>query len=193
MTAESNRRTTIALYGGAFDPPHIGHVAFCRELASRTEFDSVWVLPSYRHPFGKAMTDFEHRLQMCRIAFSSISEKIEIRKDEAKVRGKGYTIELIHYLLKEYPDTCFVLVLGTDNYSQKHKWKDFEQIDELVRVEFFGRKGWEQENEKLGLKALFPEVSSYQLRSALAAGAIPEKQLPPGIADYIRTHRLYRA
>lgn len=70
----------IALYGGAFDPPHIGHIAFCKELCSQEEFHEVWVLPSFKHPFDKALSPFEIRIEMCKVAFEEISPKVVISR-----------------------------------------------------------------------------------------------------------------
>lgn len=189
-TPESRR--SVALYGGAFDPPHIGHTAFCAALAGEPGFDEVWVLPCYRHPFGKELADFAHRMAMCRIAFEPIGQCVRVKDDESRAPGGGYTIDLVRHLQGTYPDLDFALVLGSDNFRQRHKWKDFELLQSLVPVRFFGRKGFQEENEELGVEAPFPEVSSTDLRVALEEGTIPEALLPPGVADYIRARRLYR-
>jgi nicotinate-nucleotide adenylyltransferase len=183
--------TRVALYGGSFDPPHIGHVAFVRALATAGEFDEVWVIPSVRHPFGKEMEPLKHRMAMCRIAFAWISETISIRNEEERAGGSGYTIDLVRYLLKAYPGHRFTLALGSDNYSQRHKWKRFDEIERLIDVRYFGRRGSEAENEELGLDTPFPRVSSTDLRRRLCEGELPKDLLPDEVAGYIREHGLY--
>lgn len=192
MMGNSEPGRSIALYGGAFDPPHVGHTGFCCALAAEPSFSEVWVLPCYRHPFGKDLAPFDHRLAMCRIAFEPIASHIHVRDDEVRTPGEGYTIDLVRYLLREFPDLRFTLALGSDNYRHRHKWKSFDLLQTLVPVKFFGRRGFQQENEELGLATPFPEVSSTELRLALEDGLIQDEFLPGGVGDYIRVHKLYR-
>ena len=191
MTKGDTDSKTIALFGGAFDPPHNGHVAFCRALAESGLFDKVWVLPTFRHPFGKKAAPFEHRLEMCRVAFAHISPKVEIRDDEAGVGGEGYTVELIRHLKSAYPQHSFSLALGSDNYEVRSRWKNFDEIERLVDVRFFGRKGWEELNRHLGLKAPFPKASSEEIRAKIAGGKTPRRIVPEAVQEYIREHDLY--
>jgi nicotinate-nucleotide adenylyltransferase len=181
----------IALFGGAFDPPHNGHVAFCRALAESGLFDKVWVLPTFKHPFGKGAAPFDDRIAMCRAAFLPLSERVEVRDDEAQVGSQGYTVELLRWLRHRYPHQHFSLALGSDNYEVRSRWKDFDQIEKLVEVRFFGRKGWEELNRKLNIPAPFPKVSSEEIRKRIVDSVIPEDLIPEAVARYIRRHGLY--
>jgi nicotinate-nucleotide adenylyltransferase len=191
MTGREAKGLKVALFGGGFDPPHKGHVAFCRALAESGLFDRVWVLPTYKHPFGKGAAPFGDRLAMCRIAFLPVGDNVEVRDDETRVGGRGYTIELIRWLERRYPDHRFSLALGSDNYEVRTRWKDFDKIEKLIDVRFFGRKGWEELNKKLKIPAPFPKASSDEIRSRIAAGGIPEELLPEAVARYIKEHGLY--
>jgi len=192
MNDTADQGFTIALFGGGFDPPHKGHVAFCRALARSGLFDKVWVLPTYKHPFGKGAAPFADRLEMCRLAFSSLSDNIEVRDDESCVGCEGYTVELIRWLQKRYPQHRFSLALGSDNYEVRTRWKDFDKIESLVDVRFFGRKGWEELNRKLHIPAPFPRVSSEEIRDAIAEGKMPVNKLPRAVAGYIKKKGLYK-
>ena len=189
--SEGNQGINIALYGGAFDPPHIGHTAFCRQLCSQSEFQQVWILPSYKHPFDKQLTNYEKRIVMCEIAFARLSPKVVISHEEILVPGQGYTLDLLRHLKKTYPQHTFTLALGTDNYQSRHRWKGFEEIKSLVQVKFYGRKGNEAENDSLGVDAPFPEVSSSQLRELLRKGERPTHLLPEGVMEFIVAMNLY--
>lgn len=182
----------VALFGGSFDPPHIGHTAFCAALANDSENDAIWVLPSADHPFGKDMAPFDQRMEMCRIAFASLSPKVEIRDDELELEHTGYTVDLIRYLNEKYPEIEFILALGADNYAAREEWKDFDTIEKLVRVKFYGRRGWEGENEELQIDAPFPRASSSAIRNAIRKGELPRDVLPQGLPEFIREHRLYQ-
>ncbi|HUX07423.1 MAG TPA: nicotinate-nicotinamide nucleotide adenylyltransferase [Acidobacteriota bacterium] len=192
MTVAEHKGIKIALFGGGFDPPHKGHVAFCRALAGSGLFDRVWVLPTFRHPFGKGAAAFEDRLQMCRLAFSELSDRVEVRDDEVHVGGDGYTVELIRWLQERHLQYDFSLVLGSDNYEVRTRWKDFDEIERLVDVRFFGRKGWEELNRKLHIPAPFPRVSSEEIRGRIAEGKMPRNKLPRAVAAYIKEKGLYK-
>jgi nicotinate-nucleotide adenylyltransferase len=191
MSDSSEYKQNVVLFGGSFDPPHLGHHELCRALVADETFDRVWILPSANHPFGKQMAPFHHRVNMCSIAFATISPKVEIREEDNRSHGGGYTIDLVRYLNKLYPDLNFTLALGADNYQTRHKWKDFEELEKLIKVRFFGRRGFDQENKALNLDTPFPEVSSSELRESLTKGIIPYDLLPPGIGVYIEKYKLY--
>ena len=192
MSDPSPQRPRVALFGGAFDPPHIGHLEFCRALAGDRCFDEVWVLPTSRHPFGKGMAPFEHRIAMCRAAFAALGPKVRIRDDEERLGGEGFTIDLVAHLRSRYPHHSFTLALGSDNYGQRHNWKDFRELGKLVEVRFFGRRGFERETVELGIDAPFPEATSAEIRERIAAGDLPADLMPPAVAEYIEEHGLYR-
>lgn len=144
---------TIALFGGSFNPPHRGHYEMARRVARRKTIDEVWVLPTYRHPFGKKMTPFEERLNLCRKMFKGL-KKVEVKDREKKLGGKSYTIRLIRHLLSKHPSWTFYWVMGADTYRQRHLWKDFEEIRKKVGFIVFPR----------GPRSPIPDVSSTELR-----------------------------
>jgi nicotinate-nucleotide adenylyltransferase len=191
MAKRSSSGARVALFGGAFDPPHKGHTAFCKALAEDPGFDEVWILPAYRHPFGKEMAPFQHRLAMCMAAFGKFAPKVKIRDDESRAGGEGYTIDLVRHLKSEFPNISFTLALGSDNYSQRHNWKDFEELQQLAEIRFYGRRGFAEENRVLGLETPFPEVSSQDIREELSRGRLGTRLIPPAVASYIKQHRLY--
>jgi nicotinate-nucleotide adenylyltransferase len=189
---QREKKINVALFGGAFDPPHIGHIAFCEALVRSAEFDKVWVEISIDHPFGKQLTPLPHRQQMSHLSLSHLYDKLELRTDEAKLNGTGYTIDLIRYLLATYPEYKFTLALGSDNYAIRNKWKDFDIIEKLVAVRFFGRRGWGNANAELELPESFPEVSSTELREKLNSGILPETLVNKQVAEYILEQKLYK-
>lgn len=70
----------IGLYGGAFDPPHVGHLMVAMWATVTGFVDKVWVFPAHKHPFGEDMIPFEHRFEMCRRAFS-IFENVSVKRE----------------------------------------------------------------------------------------------------------------
>ncbi len=123
----------IALFGGSFNPPHLGHQAVVKNLTKSSLFDEVWILPSFKHPFEKKLASFEDRLEMCQLAFKDLGKKIQISTLEKELNSpEGYTVDLIHSLLKKYPKHNFSLVIGTDLFQEKSRWKNFEEIEKKV-------------------------------------------------------------
>lgn len=179
------------LFGGSFNPPHIGHQAFVRAISSDSHFKEIWVLPCANHAFGKELAPFEHRIEMSRLAFNHLGENISVKDDELRVGGGGYTIDLIEYLMASYPARHFSLVLGSDNYAVREKWKEFERIESLVEVVFYGRKGYPGANSELSLGTPFPEISSSKIRAMIARGESVDSLVPESVAGYIAAHNLY--
>src|SRR4030095_4408623 len=168
----------IALFGGSFDPPHIGHVAVAKHLIDSKEFDEVWVLPSFRHPFAKDLTPFEERLALCRLAFEGLDPKLKVSTEEQEAQSsQGFTIDLLRQLRKRYPKHQFFWIMGSDLQRESSRWKDFEEIKKLAQVYPIARKGFED--------SPFPEVSSTKLRRALKEKRDVSKLLPPRVFEEI--------
>lgn len=172
---------SVALFGGAFNPPHQGHVAMVKALLQEPAIDAVWILPVYRHPFGKAMLPFRHRLAMSRLAFSKLSPAVKVRPLEKKLGGHGYTIRLLKYLIKLYPRIDFKLVMGADSYRERDKWHDMAGIQRRVDLIIFPR----------GTRSEVPNISSTKLRRALKKGQGMKQWVPTKVAQYIKQKKLY--
>lgn len=183
-------RKTVALFGGAFDPPQRGHVAMVRALLRHKPrrvslrdkgIDAIWILPVYRHPFGKKLSPFSMRFAMCRLAFSSLSKRVTVRRFEEKIGGKSYTVRTLKALCRRYPATRFVLVIGSDSYRDRKRWKDFKQIQAMADIAIFSR----------GPRSKIPNISSSDIRRQAAAGKIVDELVPKRVANYIRRKGLY--
>src|SRR3989338_5005377 len=144
----------IALFGGSFNPPHGGHYGIARRVARRKTVDEVWVLPVYRHPFGKKTAPFSKRLSLCRKFFKKLGGKVKVKDLEKRLGGKSYTIRLIRHLKKKYPACRFSLVMGGDAYRERKTWKDFGEIEKSVRLIVFPR----------GRRSPIPDISSTEIR-----------------------------
>lgn len=183
QVTEGGSRTTktVALFGGAFNPPHRGHVAMVKVLLRNPAIDAIWILPVYRHPFAKPMLPFEQRLAMSRLAFAGLSPAVKVRPLEKRLGGRGYTITLLKYLKKLYPRIEFQLVMGADSYRERDQWHDMAGIQHLVDLIVFPR----------GARSKIPNISSTQLRRALSAGKDVRQWVPAKVAQYIKRKQLY--
>ncbi len=177
----------IALYGGAFDPPHLGHQFTLLYLLSCANYDEIWILPAYNHPFGKKMAPFELRYQMCQLLAAPLSAKIQVSRVEAEPVCDGRTYNTVRYLQKVYPNYRFSFVLGADNLAQSHKWYKWDELSQLVDFIVIGR-GIVPQYETITL----PDISSTLVRSLLAEGKEPTTMVPQNILQFIKEHNLYR-
>lgn len=180
-------RINTAIFGGKFDPPHLAHQMSIFLALEKYRFDEVWVIPSFSHPFDFHPSDFDRRLEMCRIMARPWGDRVKVMDTEREIgTEKVYTVDLIRYLIGKYPQNGFSLVIGSDNWDLRTKWKDFDEIERLCRtVEVIGRGLDSTEGFSL------PNISSTMIKQRIHEGKDVSHLLPDGIAEYIREHGLY--
>ena len=181
----------VALLGGSFNPPHVGHLLAAHYVRATQGVDEVWLMPAYQHPFGKALESFEHRMNMCEAMCRDTSGWLKASPVEQEVAargGTGYTVETLTYLVGRYPRIAFLLILGSDILKDLPSWKSFDRIQQLVRVLVLYRAGYPAPNT---LGPPLAEVSSTQIREMMARGEAPTQLVPSVVLDYARGARLY--
>ena len=181
---------TTALFGGSFNPPHIGHVLAVTYVRSMCQVEEVMIIPVYKHVFGKDLAPFEARLEMCRLAMSWI-DGIVISDLERQLGGESKTLHTVEELLRRRPDRGLRLVIGADVLDDLPKWHRWDRIAELAPPIVLGRAGYDHPDAP---DAVLPEVSSTQLRQLCAAGKLDDTValLPPSVRSYIAEQELYR-
>jgi nicotinate-nucleotide adenylyltransferase len=181
----------VALLGGSFNPPHVGHLLAAQYVHATQGVDEVWLMPAYQHPFGKALAPFEHRVRMCEVMCEEGSGWMKTSRVEQEVAergGAGYTVETLTYLRERYPDIQFSLIIGSDILKDLPSWKSFDRIEQMVRVLVLYRAGYPAPNT---LGPPLVEVSSTQIREMLARGEAPVELVPSRVIDYARQAGLY--
>jgi len=183
----------VAVYGGSFDPPHLGHQEVLGVVAKCLEPDAVLVVPTFFHAFGKQSVPFKHRLEMARLAFTSdlantLGEKKPVVRvtDIEQTLGMSRSFHTLSALREFYSlDTEFRLVVGADILGETEKWYRWDAVRVLAPPFVVGREGYPG-----GDTPPLPNYSSTSIRARLAAGEKPQ-EVPPAVRDYIRQHRLY--
>ena len=196
----------IGIYGGTFNPPHVGHIQAARAAVEVLDLQKLLIIPDRIAPH-KAMPvntpTPEQRLQMLRIATEN-DDKIEVSDIELRREGVSYTYETVLALRQAYPDARLVLLMGTDMFLSFRTWRNPDVILENAALGVFyrGEKGEraaieakKAEMEALGAEVFLVEnqvvnISSTQMRRLLAFRCAGEF-LPEGVLDYIREHRFY--
>jgi len=190
MSEDGGVRETAVL-GGSFNPPHVGHVMAAYWVLATQGVSEVWMLPSYVHPFGKALAPFEDRVRMCELAAAPV-RGLHVCAAEAELAGDplvGRTVRTLEHLVAKHPDRRFALVVGADILRETDKWYRFDRIRELARLVVVGRAGHEGAP---GAPAL-PAVSSTEIRARLARGEDVGGLVPRRVLDHVRERGLYRA
>lgn len=173
-----------ALFGGSFDPPHLGHVLAALYARLIGGAEAVWVLPSAEHPYGKPLTPFADRLMLCQLAFADLSFA-EVRDDERGNPG-GYTIGLVERLRATHPERTWLLIGGTDTAHDLPNWRRGAELTRLVEVLAVPRRGYDDD------PAALPAISSSLVRERLRAGDPCRDLLPAAVADRIAANGWYR-
>ncbi|MDD2651794.1 MAG: nicotinate (nicotinamide) nucleotide adenylyltransferase [Sulfurimonas sp.] len=163
---------TIALFGGSFDPPHIGHEAVVRALKNFRDIDKIIIMPTFLNPFKSTFHAPAHvRLEWLREIFSG-DEDVVISDYEVLQKRQVPTIETVEHLLESYKK--IYLVIGADNLAKLHLWKSYERLKELITFVVVSRENIEIPKEFLTLNVAV-DISSTDLREEMEITKLPKK------------------
>lgn len=195
----------IGIYGGSFDPVHMGHINAALAFKEELSLDKIIVIPAYQPPHkkGLALTPSEHRMNMCKIAFGNL-EGFEVSDMEIKREDEGYMSDTVAQLRELYPNDEFFLLMGGDMLLYFQHWHAWQKItDEAVLAvaarNFDDDSALEAEAAVLrsyGAEVrIIPidvkEISSTSVRESVRKADDISSMVPQGIADYIWDHYLY--
>ena len=134
----------ICLFGGTFDPPHIGHLLVPQMVSEVDEFDKILFIPAYNPPHKINISSVDHRTNMLKIAING-NPKFEFSDIEVKREGISYTIDTIRALKQEMKLTsnnCYYLV-GSDSLVDFHTWREYKAILDECQVIVAPRPGFQ--------------------------------------------------
>lgn len=171
---------TVALLGGSFNPPHVGHLMAAVYVRATRAVDEVWLVPAFNHPFGKALASFDDRVRMCEAMARDCDGWLRVSRAESEVGKEGRTIELLEWLIPRHPEVRFEFVIGSDILADLPKWKAWDRIQSLVTIVVLNRAGHPAEG---ALGPPLAEVSSTEIRRALAAGEPPTELVPRAVLE----------
>jgi len=196
----------IGIYGGTFNPPHIGHIQAARSAVMALGLNKLLLIPDRIAPHKDIPTGSptpEQRLQMLRIAAEDLPN-VEVSYIELRREGPSYSYVTVEQLREAYPDAELIFLMGTDMFLSFLTWKHPERILQNASLGVFyrGEKGERAaiEAQKTKIEAMgatvylveneVVNISSTQMRRLLAFRCAGEL-LPEGVLDYIRENRLY--
>jgi nicotinate-nucleotide adenylyltransferase len=204
MSEERHER--LGLFGGTFDPPHVGHLILASEARAQLELTRVlWtVTPDPPHKQDQMITPLEHRLAMVKLAIQD-NPLFELSDIELNRPGPHYTVDTIHLLAKQNPQAEIVPIIGGDSLQDLPTWHDPQELVYAAHwVGVMRRPGEEPnlnelESELPGItskvhyvNAPLLEIASREIRNRVAAGQPYRYYLPVPVFHYINDHHLYK-
>lgn len=177
------------IYGGSFDPPHMGHAMVLSWLRWRFPNENIWIVPSYAHAFGKESSPFSARVEWCKALRDLINPVwVAVREIEKDMPRPSYTIDTLRELQRTFrSDGPFRLVVGSDVMAETHQWKDWDAIVAEFSPIVVGREGFP--HEAVGLRPVFPGISSSMIRRRLAMGLPVDDLVPQAVLKVLPTNR----
>jgi nicotinate-nucleotide adenylyltransferase len=196
----------VGILGGAFNPPHIGHLVCAQEALVQLELERVTFMPVGVPPHREIELDpgAETRLEMVELAVAD-DERFEASRIELDREGPSYTSDTLELLAKESPKDELFLILGGDQAAALASWHEPEQVLERATVVVFERVSWGR--NAIGIKiGRLPgarrvryldmpqiQVSSSAIRRRVREGLPIRYLVPDKVVDYISSHDLYSA
>ncbi len=192
------------IFGGTFDPPHIGHMALLQNAIAAVAPGRVLVIPAGLPPHKQAAaTPAPLRLAMC-ACFFPLFEGLEISDMEILRGGKSYTLDTLRILQKQRPEDEYYLSVGGDMLCSFTAWHCYRQLLQCVTLVVQARQEAQEELEKAAAllaaeggrfvwaKGETPPVSSSEIRQMLAAGQNVQGLIPPPAYGIVMEHGLYQ-
>ncbi len=184
------------LFGGSFDPPHIGHLFLAEELLKQLDYERIILVPAAEAPHKEpsGATTSAQRIEMLRSAVAEIDSLVV---DDCEIRrgGTSYTVETIPVLLSQYDITGrLALVIGDDLIEGFQTWKDHELLVEMVDIVIAHRTFREKvafSYQHVYLDNLLLPVSSSEIRARVREGKAYRHIVPESVFRYIEENMLY--
>ncbi len=188
----------ICLFGGTFDPPHIGHLLIAQTVCEAEKFDKVLFIPANEPPHKKIFTNFRHRLLMLKIAIEG-NPNFEISDVEIKRGGISYSIDTIKKIKQQINNNDELsFLIGSDSLLEFQNWKEPREILKICKVVIAIRPGFRPSDIPSWILhriqfANIPrfEISSSNIRSRWIENKTIRYMVTLPVWDYINEHKLY--
>ena len=199
----------VGLYGGTFDPIHVGHLIVARAARERLGLDRMILIPSAHPPHKPSadLTDASHRVAMSKLAVEGESD-LEVSDCEVRRTGPSYTIDTVAEFRDRFgPDADLIWLIGADTLGELAGWHRVEDLVDACRVVTLARPGWESPDIEPLRSRLSGEqiarlcddhidtpridISATDIRRRLADGKSVRWLVPEPVHQYVVGHGLY--
>jgi len=196
---------SIGIFGGTFDPPHIGHLILAAESRAQLHLDRLlWVLtPDPPHKQGRSIAPLDHRLAMVKLAIAG-NPQFELSTVELSRTGPHYALDTVNILAGQYPGAELVYLMGGDSLRDLPTWhRSVDFVSACHRIGVMRRPGaafdlnaLEKILPGLSSKVRFVgspliDIAAHEVRTRISAGQPFRYFLLPGVYEYIIEHNLY--
>ena len=188
----------VGFFSGSFNPIHNGHIAIAEYMLDAGGLDEVWFSVTPQNPVKREcdLLDDGKRQAMVKLAIVG-NNRFRLCDVEQHLPRPSYTITALQRLEREYPDTEFHLLIGSDNWTIFPRWKESGKIIADYRIDIYPRPGYPVDAAALPpsvrlTDAPMTDVSSTAIRAHIAAGKPAEQWISPTVCHYIMEHDLYK-
>ncbi|MBI3880106.1 MAG: nicotinate (nicotinamide) nucleotide adenylyltransferase [Verrucomicrobia bacterium] len=187
----------LGLYGGSFDPVHLGHLLVAQAAREELGLDRICFIPAAQSPFKPESkpTAANLRVQMLRLALVG-QTRAEVDEQEVRRGGVSYSVDTVRDYRARFPQAELFYLIGADHIAALPKWREAEELAKLVEFVVIPRPG--EATQPLpapfrgrALRGFPLGVSSSQIRQRVKDGLPVDYLVPPGVAEAIRNHKLY--
>lgn len=191
----------VGLFFGSFNPIHIGHLILANYILENSDMHELWFVVSPQNPFKekKSLLNDHNRLDMVQLAIQNYP-KMRASNVEFSLPTPSYTIDTLTYLKEKYPDITFALIMGEDNLSGLHRWKNSAKLIESHQIIVYPRLFEDQkptsellQHPNISLvSAPVIEISATEIRNMIRAGKNVRPMLPAEVFEYLDGSAFYR-
>lgn len=176
---------SIGIFGGSFNPIHVGHIALAQAVLRQCALDEVWLMVSPQNPLKRNDADLldDHlRLQMAQKALEGV-EGVKACDYEFGLPKPSYTWNTLQHLSQDYPDCMFSLLIGGDNWAHFQRWRNWQDIMEHHKVIVYPRASYPGT-----INVPLLDVSSTEIRQRVRAGESIDGLVPEVIEPLVRQY-----
>ena len=179
----------LVLFGGSFNPPHIGHAMICVWLKQALNARGIIMVPTFQHAFNKKSIHFDHRFKMCKLLAKTLNG-VSVSNIERHLSTPNRTYDTI----KQYTCSNLALVIGSDLVMEVHRWYKWGEIQKMVKVIVVGRVGSKDYNippNWYHYPITLSSTSSSDIRKMISDNKDIVGLVPSKVEKYIRKNDLY--
>ena len=187
----------IGLFGGSFDPVHLGHLLVAQAAREELELQRIFFIPAAQSPFKpeRQPAPANLRLRLLRLALAG-QTWCEVDEQEIRRGGVSYTVDTARDYRRRFPGAKLLYLIGTDNVRELPKWREAEELARLLEFLVIPRPGESQIQFPAPFRGRmltgFPTgISSSQIRGRLKAGLPVINLVPDAVAEAIRNEKIY--